>query len=309
LTKVNYAVADRDLKYYIFDWDDNILHMPTRIHLERRTEGGEWVPHAVSTAAFSVIRTDTENFRPPNGDWENAFVEFRDVDDDDENVFLRDTRTAVDRVMSGDGEHAPSFWRFHQALIEGRLIAIVTARGHNPAIIREAVEYFIERVLADRERATMLENLRGYMQSFAPGENTERDEDVLAYYLDHNKYHGVMSPDFKSHVKGAHGGAAQNPEEGKQFAIRDFVEHVINIANLRGLHKPISVGFSDDDVANAKAVEEYIRVELSREFPAVKFVIYYTSDPEQPSGRKVVVQGQLTLDFNSDEHPTSNIEH
>ena len=25
------------LKYYMFDWDDNILHMPTRIHLERRT--------------------------------------------------------------------------------------------------------------------------------------------------------------------------------------------------------------------------------------------------------------------------------
>ena len=26
---VNESVATRDLKYYIFDWDDIILHMPT----------------------------------------------------------------------------------------------------------------------------------------------------------------------------------------------------------------------------------------------------------------------------------------
>ena len=31
---VNLEVAGRDFKYYIFDWDDNILHMPTRIYLE-----------------------------------------------------------------------------------------------------------------------------------------------------------------------------------------------------------------------------------------------------------------------------------
>ena len=32
----NEAIPQRDLKYYIFDWDDNILRMPTYIHLERR---------------------------------------------------------------------------------------------------------------------------------------------------------------------------------------------------------------------------------------------------------------------------------
>ena len=84
---VNYSVADRDLKYYIFDWDDNILHMPTRIHLERKTESGEWIPHAVSTAVFSVIRDDRKNYRPPDGDWEKAFVEFRDLDAESESVF------------------------------------------------------------------------------------------------------------------------------------------------------------------------------------------------------------------------------
>ena len=34
--RVNLGVGSRDFKYYIFDWDDNILHMPTRIHLEKK---------------------------------------------------------------------------------------------------------------------------------------------------------------------------------------------------------------------------------------------------------------------------------
>jgi len=294
-TNVNYSVADRDMKYYVFDWDDNILHMPTHIHLERRGADSEWAPYSVSTALFSVIRDDTENYRPPRGDWENAFVEFRDVEEDDVNVFLRDTRAAIDSVISGETETAPSFVRFKQALIEGRLFAIVTARGHDPAVIRAGVEYFIDRVLTDDDRKRMLGNLRGYVRSFAPDERLDDDDAVLTYYLDHNKYHGVMSPHFRALVTGAHGVAMSRTEEGKQFAIRDFVEHVIEITRMRGIEQPVSIGFSDDDVGNAEAVETYIREELSKEFPAVKFVVYYTADPDSPGGRKVIVQGQLPL--------------
>ena len=39
---VNVDVAKRDFKYYIFDWDDNILHMPTKIRMEHREEDGSW---------------------------------------------------------------------------------------------------------------------------------------------------------------------------------------------------------------------------------------------------------------------------
>ncbi|MGI6749693.1 MAG: hypothetical protein ACOX6A_04140 [Atribacter sp.] len=93
----NPDIAKRDLKYYIFDWDDNILRMPTHIHLERRLGNGAWVPHLVSTSLFSVIRNDTKNYRPPGGNWEKAFVEFRDFAHDDESKFLKDAREAIDR--------------------------------------------------------------------------------------------------------------------------------------------------------------------------------------------------------------------
>jgi hypothetical protein len=293
---INYAVAERDLKYYIFDWDDNILHMPTHIHLERRNAQGEWEPRSVSTAVFSVIRTDRDSIRPPNNDWEEAFRDFRDIDVDNENVFLRDTRTAVDRVVRGGERAGPSFEKFRRTLVEGRLFAIVTARGHGPEVIRQAVEYFIDTVLGPEERETMLRNLRGYMACFAPGHEADTDAEVLDYYLGHNKYHGVMSPDFRA-MMGQAPGASPDTEAGKQFAIKDFVEHVIRIARASGLDRPISVGFSDDDEANVQAVEEFVREALADEFPGVKFVVYYTSDPDTPSGRKVVVRGQLSLDL------------
>jgi hypothetical protein len=296
---INYAVADRDLKYYIFDWDDNILHMPTKIHLERRAENGEWVPHSVSTAVFSVIRNDQENYRPPSdGGWEAAFRDFRDIDIDNENVFLRDTRTAIDRVVNGEQQAGPSFDKFRITLIEGRLFAIVTARGHSPDIIRQGVEYFISKVLTEQEKTTMLHNLRGYMACFEPYkyDDSLSDAYVLDYYLSYNKYHGVMSPQFRA-MMGQPEGSSPNTEVGKQFAIKDFVEHVIRIAHQSGLDKPISVGFSDDDEGNVKAVEKYVREAIGKEFPEIKFVVYYTSDPNIPSGRKVVVRGQLNLDL------------
>jgi hypothetical protein len=254
------------------------------------------VPHAVSTALFSLIRSDTDNYRPPNGDWELAFREFRDIDVGNENVFLRDTRTAIDRVVAGKEAAGPSFERFRQTLVQGRLFAIVTARGHAPGIIRQGVVYFIDTVLTSEERACMLANLRGYLACFDPDHGLETDAEVLDHYLLLNRYHAVMSPAFKQ-LMGPGAPGSPHAEGGKQFAIRDFVEHVMRIAGERGLVGPISVGFSDDDVSNVQAVEEYVRKTLAAEFPSVKFVVYYTNDPDIPSGRKVVVHGQLTLDL------------
>lgn len=294
--RVNYRVLDRDQKYYIFDWDDNILHMPTMIYLERRVADDRWEPCAVSTAMFSVIRSDSERYRPVGGDWDEACRDFRDVEQDSENVFLRDTRLAIDRVVSGENPAAPSFLRFKQTLIEGRLFAIITARGHAPEIIRAGVEYFMDRVISSDDREKMLFNLRGYVASFEPTRNMGSDVEVLDCYLGLNRYHGIRSSHFRELTQEC-GHEVLTTEGGKQFAIREFVEHIIRVTNECGISKPISVGFSDDDVQTAQAVEAFLRSELGPAYPGVKFAVYYTSDPEHPTGRKVEVQGQLSLPF------------
>ena len=295
--RVNLRVGDRDFKYYIFDWDDNILHMPTRIHLERRQPDGTWAPCAVSTSAFSLLRGDTDNYRAPPGDATAAFAEFQDYADEPENAFLRDTRLAIERTLHGQEKPAPSFRTFRRTLIEGRLFAIVTARGHAVATLQKGVRLFVDLALTPAEREEMLANLRGYRACFdgqtAPG----TDEEEIAYYLGLNHYHAVTSPGFRDRVAREAPGA-ETAEDRKQFAIRTFVEHVVGVLARSGavaLRRPISVGFSDDDPVNIAAAERFIRAELARHFPDVKFCVYDTSDRTLEKGRKIVVSGQLDL--------------
>ena len=294
---VNYRVADRDYKYYIFDWDDNILHMPTRIHLEKRQPDGTWLPHAVSTSVFSVIRGDTVNYRPPQGDWSLAFAEFQDPTSPRENTFLADTEQAIRRVLDGVEPPGPSFSTFRQTLVEGRLFAIVTARGHASETLRSGVQRFIDLVLTSTEHEEMMTNLRGYRAVFDQVVTFGSDAEELDRYLSLNRYHAVTSPDFKTRMHLA----ADTPvaaEVRKQVAIRDFLEHIVHVLRRtpEGMRwNPISVGFSDDDPANVEAVENYIRDELMRLFPDIKFVLYDTSDPALEKGRKITVAGQLDL--------------
>ena len=294
---VNYRVRDRDFKYYIFDWDDNILRMPTYIHLERRLGNGTWVPHLVSTALFAVIREDTVHYRPPGNDWSKAFVEFRDFASDDESKFLVDARAAIQRILNGEEAPPPSFDKFRRALVEARLFAIVTARGHNNETLRKGVELFIDSLLSESERAEMIRNMRGYIVCYR-GEDQNAamsDAEVRDYYLGLNRYHAVTSRQFESLIKGQIPPSEDSTEARKQFAIHDFIQHIFHIIEEIGGTKPISVGFSDDDAANVRAVTDYIRQELSKHFPSVRFVVYDTSDPGVPDGRKVVVSGQLDL--------------
>ena len=294
---VNYRVKDRDFKYYIFDWDDNILRMPTYIHLERRLGNGQWVPHLVSTALFAIIREDTVHYRPPGNDWSKAFVEFRDFATDDESKFLVDARAAIQRILDGTEAPPPSFDKFRRALVEARLFAIVTARGHRNETLRKGVEMFIDAFLSAAERAEMIRNMRGYIACFVGEERNAAmtDDDVRDYYLGLNRYHAVTSRQFEALLQGQNATDLESTEARKQFAIQDFLQHIFHIIEEIGGTKPISVGFSDDDAANVRAVTDYIRGELSKRFPSVRFVVYDTSDPGVPDGRKVVVSGQLDL--------------
>ncbi len=294
---VNAAVAGRDFKYYIFDWDDNILFMPTSIRLEKRQPDGSWKPHTVSTALFSVVRRDRENYRPPDNDWQQAFVEFQD-EAGQGGRFLADTGQALHEILSGKRNKPPSFETFRKTLVEGRLFAIVTARGHSPEVLREGVRLFIGHVLTPAERARMLINLRGYRYCFDGLRVFASDERELDYYLGLNRYHAVTSPHFNERYASDTPGI-DSQESRKQFAIRDFIDHIVHIMQRTGidaLKRPISVGFSDDDPANVGAVERYIRQELVRHFPTIKFCVYDTSDPENRA-RKIVVSGQGELEL------------
>ena len=307
---VNYEVARRDFKYYIFDWDDNILHMPTKIHMEHRnSETGEWEPVSVSTSIYSLVRTDSANYRlPPDGGRAAAFRDFADDVQPDcgngESAFIHDTRAAIARIKSGEKRPGPSFETLRKTLREGRIFAIVTARGHASDAIREAVKMFIDTVLTSDDRREMMRSLRGYRWWLDKMTEFGTDEYELDYYLSMCRYHAVTHPDFHALVEGdedfggkySSASSDKRPELAKEFAIRDFVEHVFHVLERTGgLGRPVSIGFSDDDAGNVKAVADFIRAELAKRFKGFKFVVYDTSDPSLSHGRKVTVSGQLNL--------------
>lgn len=276
-----------DMKYYMFDWDDNILTMPTRIHLEERQSDGSWSPIQVTTSHFASIRSDTENYRAPGGDWGQAFSEFHDLGDRGEDAFLDDTRKALDEVLKGRSPPAPSFTKFKKCLREGRLFAIITARSHSSSAIRKGVEYFIQHALTPSERRAMLDHLHQYGEYFDREERS--DEEVLDRYLSLNRYRGVTSPEFMDE-QGIDSKGAERPEYAKQLAVREFVEHIGRILGPQSEHFSVSIGFSDDDVHNVTAIEDFVRDEMKRVFPEVKFVLYDTSDGDQGGSRKFVIE-------------------
>ena len=296
---VNESVATRDLKYYIFDWDDNILHMPTKIRMERLEDDGTWRPVELSTATFALVRSDTEHYRAPGGKWREAFRNFEDSPQRDN--FLEDTRAALARIAAGE-RPGPSFNALRKTLREGRIFAIVTARGHSPAAVERAVRCFIDEVLTPEEREEMMSSLRGYRQWLDGVGDGEfgTDEEELDYYLSMCRYSAVTYEGFAKRMaadpiyqeKLAVAPTAARPELAKEFAIRDFVEHVFHMLRRSGnLNRPVSIGFSDDDKGNVKSVSRYIVSELARRFDGIKFVVYDTSDPSLTNGRKITVAG------------------
>ena len=131
------------------------------------------------------------------------------------------------------------------------------------------------------------------------------DDEELDYYLSMCRYHAVTNPDFKEMLSGdsdfgarfADATSAQKPEHAKEFAIRDFVEHLFRTLRRTGgvgAHQ-VAIGFSDDDAGNVNAVADYIRRELASRFTCCKFVVYDTGDASLASGRKITISGQLDL--------------
>jgi len=69
------SLLEMTMRSYIFDWDDNILYMPTTIKMDKK-DGDKWVPVDVSTEDFTSVRGNPNyRFRGDNADL--AFIDFR----------------------------------------------------------------------------------------------------------------------------------------------------------------------------------------------------------------------------------------
>ena len=264
--------SDISLSYCCYDWDDNLLKMPTVIHMETSLDG-KWVKEDVTTAKFAQIRSDKDNWRLLNNNPEDTFSEFRDNGPRGVDAFLDDTKKAI-----SSKSFAPSWNKFIDTLVNGNIFCIITARGHNSDTMRSGVEYIIYNYLTEVQRVDMLKNLKKFETIFG-----ESKEDSISSYLDNCDFYGVSSPEF---LEIAPGGGS-NPEKGKEIAIHMFTDKVHKFATKIS-PKKVQLSFSDDDKKNVEHIEKFMRNELSLKY-MMQYNIFDTSDQSIEGGKRTKV--------------------
>ena len=229
------------LKYYIFDWDENLLYMETPLHFQH-FENGTWVNKNVYPQEFAQIRKHYPTNYMDNTEWKGdpkySFIEFRDFGPRGENAFLEDVKTSIK-----DKKFGPSWEVFLKALREGRLFAIVTTRGHEPSTIRNAARYIIENALTEDQQSEMIENIKKFNEKF-----NIVTEDPITQYLNECYFIGLMSKAFFDNFQYAPVGPKLN--QGKKDCINKFVNYVREFA--KRTKSSLQVGFSDDDEKNER---------------------------------------------------------
>lgn len=277
---------NNELIYYILDWDDNVLFMPTKVLLDKKIDG-KWIPKDVSTFKFRTIKEhvdawqykeygDDDNlykWRFRNGDIDKALSCFRDYGIKRELQFLHDVKTAIKKKS-----FAPSWNIFIETLINGRIFLICTARGHEPESIRKGIEYIISHYLSESQKEKMLKNLMEW-------EDTDCNcfKTLVKEYLDQCSFIGVQSKYFndKFLIDGKH----IKVEESKKIAIKHFIDYLTKEYLPMYNNPKTKVGFSDDTVSTLLNIEKLMRNELSLIYP-LDFYIIDTSDPTVEGGIK-----------------------
>ena len=239
-----------DLKYYAFDWDDNILEMPTKIVVQ--SEDGKEV--GMSTEDFA-------EYRPLIGQvpFEYQGENIVGYADDPYRFFTvkGDSQFIVDAMLAPIG---PSWDDFVEAINGGSIFSIITARGHTPSVLRDAVYNMIVTNHNGINKQELISNLRKY-RHFA-NEEEMSDEELIEAYLDMLRFHPVTYGE----------GSAANPEEGKIKALREFIGYVKELAGRLGKRAFFKndvnnnfvpmIGFSDDDPRNIDKIKSFLDSEF-----------------------------------------------
>ena len=223
-----------------------IAVMPTKIVL-LDDEGNEV---GMSTEDFAEYRTEIGkepfeyNGHTVTGFAEDAFRYFRTLGD---KQFIVDSMTA---------KPGPAWDDFVEAINNGSIFSIVTARGHHPNTLKEACYNYIVSNHNGIDSNELVKNLEKY-RDLADEEQLSK-KDMIREYLDMCRFYPVSYGE----------GSATNPEEGKIKALKEFIQYVRDLS--QHIHKKAylknkvsnnfvipSIGFSDDDPRNVEKVKSH----------------------------------------------------
>lgn len=231
-------------RYYAFDWDDNLVEMPTKIILldKDNKEVG------MDTKSFAQFRDriGTEDYQYKYAP--NAFRNFRVAGD---NQFLKDIMHA---------KPSASWNKFVECINSASIFAIITARGHKPSTLKRAVYKYIMANYEGIEYTKVKESIKRYNDFF---KKNNKDASIKGY-LDMCKFYPVTYNPSESMDK---------PEQAKAIKLEEFMKYCASL----NPNKEIKVGFSDDDKKNIEAIKEYFKEPMD----LVQLVVKYTGEDSQ----------------------------
>jgi hypothetical protein len=249
-----------DLKYYAFDWDDNIVIMPTQIMLT--TEEGYEV--GMSTEDFAEYR---QKIGKEPFDYKGEIIVGYAEDPYRNFGVSGDKKFIVDSLLAEPG---PSWNDFVECINGGSIFAIITARGHTPSVLRESIYNMIVTNHNGINAQTLINNLKEYRD--LSGEVMKDDQLLIKEYLDMCKYNPVTYGE----------GSASNPEEGKIKALREFINYVkyqsqklgqkVSFTNDVTNNFVPQIGFSDDDPGNIESIKSFLEKEYEDENPVKTYL-------------------------------------
>ncbi len=220
--------------FYIFDFDDNIIHTDSLSFIYHKKTGEEL---ALSTSDFIKNRSDV-GVQGVYKDYEidlsptKTFKSFNDDPEKNYYPFLDDLKKAVKKT----DWQGPSWSRFVKAISLKRTMAIVTARGHHPDKIKEGLNWLA-------------------LEGLIP----EKPDIHRIYSLTHPSTKELLrwsGPDLISSMK-------------KQ-ALHHFIEDVYDQFGHEPLHR---FGFSDDDPKNIASTRNKF-IDMKQRNPHHSFFLF-----------------------------------
>jgi hypothetical protein len=256
--------------FYFFDFDDNVVHLPTKIVIFHKSGIGE---QEISTTDFALIAKDIGK---KNTAWED--YELRELPDDGSYRNFREQshRKLHEQPLILDMEESlkapflewrgPSWDFFWHAVHNTRPIAVITARGQHPHTIRRAIDKLV----------------------------LSRDLSSHPNYL---SVYPVTHPTIRKQIGDEN--FTWTTAQLKKAAIKAAVKDAFECYGENPFHR---FGMSDDDPHNIALIREAM-LELKNQFPNNAFYVINTAGRQLikeeiflPSGNSEVIEyDQLAL--------------
>jgi len=253
--------APHQIVAFVFDWDDNVFRMPTRIWLHDRRTGRE---RGVSTADFALIRADIGRPGTAYADCEMRSDSLRDFGDRSSEGTAR-FGDDIDRALKGRDWQGPVWSDFVAATStreSARHTWLITARIHSPETIHAAFEHL---------------HRRGLIRFVPPVENLWAVSEAR-FVERFQRAFGTAPP----------GGDVGDPSARKAAVMERILDGIEATPLAVGSPEVLAPdahargryhlwGFSDDDLGNfAKAVEVLQRGVDAGRWRHVKVTVFYT---------------------------------